>query len=99
MAQVLHLMQEPSEGVAQAFRVLKPGGKILLQELRTHQEDWVRTKLGDPWLGFEEKELRIYLSNAGFKEIQLDVGSKRRGDPFTVLIGCATKRENEKRSS
>jgi DNA-binding transcriptional ArsR family regulator len=110
MAQVLHSMQEPSAGVAQAYRVLKPGGKILLQELRTHQEEWVRTKLGDPWLGFEEKELRVFLNNAGFKDIQLDVGSRRRGDPFTVLIGCAIKKStadvpsarkeaNEKRSS
>ena len=93
MAQVLHALQDPSAGLVEAHRILKPGGKLLLQELRTHQEDWVKSKLGDVWLGFEEKELRVFLKNARFVGIQLDVGSRRRGDPFTVLIGCGSKRK------
>ena len=97
MAQVLHSLEEPAVGVSEAHRILKPGGRLLLQELRTHQEDWVRSKLGDPWLGFEEKEVRVFLQNAKFTDIHLDVGAKRRGDPFTVLIGCATKGSYEKR--
>ncbi|MCI0415071.1 class I SAM-dependent methyltransferase, partial [bacterium] len=94
MAQVLHALQDPSVGLAEAHRILKPGGKLLLQELRTHQEEWVKSKLGDVWLGFEEKELRVFLKNARFVGIQLDTGSRRRGDPFTVLIGCGVKRKN-----
>jgi 2-polyprenyl-3-methyl-5-hydroxy-6-metoxy-1,4-benzoquinol methylase len=94
MAQVLHALQNPSIGLAEAHRILKPGGKLLLQDLRTHQEEWVKSKLGDVWFGFEEKELRVFLKNARFVGIKLDVGSRRRGDPFTVLIGCGMKRKN-----
>ena len=91
MAQVLHSLQEPELGLQEAYRILKPAGILLFQELRTHQEEWVKTKLGDVHLGFEEKELRVFLENAKFSRVRIDVGSKRRGDPFTVLIGCAIK--------
>jgi SAM-dependent methyltransferase len=93
LSQVLHSLEEPAKGLAEAFRILKPDGKLLIQELRTHNEDWVRTKFGDPWLGFEEKQLMNYMRQAGFQEIHLETGAKRKGDPFAVLIGCATKEE------
>jgi len=93
MAQVLHCLKDPAIGVSEGHRILKPGGRLLFQELRTHDEEWVRTKLGDPWLGFEEKDIRVFLQNAGFTDVHIDVGAKRRGDPFTVLIGCAAKRK------
>ena len=91
MAQVLHSLQRPEQGLSEAYRILKPNGILLFQELRSHQEEWVKAKLGDVHLGFEEKELRTLLEAAGFRGIRVDVGSRRRGDPFTVLIGCGRK--------
>ncbi len=96
MAQVLHSLQDPAQGLTEAHRILKPGGVLLFQELRTHEEEWVKTKLGDVWLGFEEKELRGFLEKAKFTRIRIGIGSKRRGDPFTVLIGCAVKKKKNK---
>jgi 2-polyprenyl-3-methyl-5-hydroxy-6-metoxy-1,4-benzoquinol methylase len=97
MSQVLHCLKDPAKGLAQAYRILKPGGKILIQDLRSHNEEWVQTKFGHSWLGFQDRHLENFLKAAGFQEIHLETGAKRRGDPFTVLIGCARKRNHEKR--
>ncbi len=93
MAQVLHCLEKPSAGLKEAHRILKPGGRLLLQELRTHKEEWVREKLGDVHLGFDEKELITLLEDASFIDIQIEIGSKRRGDPIVVLIGSARKKK------
>ncbi|HSP05728.1 MAG TPA: ArsR family transcriptional regulator, partial [Acidobacteriota bacterium] len=75
----------------EAHRILIPGGRLLIQELRSHQEKWVQERFGDVRLGFDEKELLRLLKQAGFSGIRLEVGARRHGDPFTVLIGKGTK--------
>lgn len=92
MAQVLHSLDDPLAALAEACRVLVPGGTLLLQELRSHQETWVKERFGDTRLGFKDTELKRLLKQAGFSEIRLDIGAKRRGDPFTVLIGCGRRK-------
>ena len=91
MSQVLHSLQDPAVGLSEAYRILKPGGTLLVQDLRAHQEEWVKSRHGHVWLGFEVKELRGMLRNANFRAVQIDIGSKRRGDPFTVLVACGRK--------
>jgi len=92
LAQVLHCVKDPSAVLCEARRILKPDGTLLLQELRTHKEEWVREKLGDIRLGFEEKELKDLLRANSFVDVRLGVGAKRRGDPFIVLIGSGRKK-------
>ena len=52
LSQALHHAQHPARAVAEAARITVPGGRVLVLDLRTHQEAWVRTKLGDRTLGF-----------------------------------------------
>jgi hypothetical protein len=64
---------------------------VLILDLREHNETWVRTKLGDHWLGFDDGQLRTLLESAGFEDVVVRVGARRSGDPFTVLIAAGTK--------
>jgi len=91
MSQALHHAGDPAKAIEEAVRILVPGGKVLLLDLREHEEAWVRQKLGDKWLGFGEEKLRKLLTAAGLEKIKLTVGARRTGDPFTVLIASATK--------
>ena len=91
MSHALHHADDPARALAEASRLLRPGGRVLLLDLREHDETWVQTKLGDRWLGFDPEELRDLLTAAGFTDITLRVGAKRAGDPFAVLIGAGRK--------
>ena len=44
--------------LAEAFRIARPGGRVLLLDLSEHREAWVQNTLGDRWLGFDEDTLR-----------------------------------------
>jgi len=60
-------------------------------DLRSHGEEWVKHKLGDRRLGFDDDELQKLLVGAGLQEVKVGVGARRTGDPFTVLIASGTK--------
>ena len=91
LSQALHHAHDPARAVAEAARVTAPGGRVLLLDLRAHEEDWVRAKLGDRRLGFQDDKLRRMLVAAGLTGVKVGVGARKAGDPFTVLIATGTK--------
>ena len=93
LSQALHHAADPAQAVAEAVRVLRPGGKVLVLDLRAHEETWVRDKLGDRQLGFTDDALTGLLTGAGLSDVKVTVGSRRAGDPFTVLVASGTKRK------
>ena len=91
LSQALHHAVDPARAVAEAARVTVPGGRVLILDLRAHREEWVRAKLGDRRLGFDDDELRRMLMAAGLEQVRAGVGASKAGDPFTVLIASGTK--------
>jgi ubiquinone/menaquinone biosynthesis C-methylase UbiE/DNA-binding transcriptional ArsR family regulator len=91
LSQALHHAERPETALAEARRILRPGGRVLVLDLREHDQTWVRSKLGDRWLGFSEARLRALLRDAGFHHVAVRVGARRTGDPFAVLIAAGTR--------
>jgi SAM-dependent methyltransferase len=91
LSQALHHAHNPARAIAEAARITVPGGRVLVLDLRTHGEEWVRAKLGDRRLGFDEGELRQMLTEVGLRDVKVGVGARKAGDPFTVLIASGTK--------
>ena len=91
LSQALHHAASPARAVEEAARITVPGGRVLILDLREHREEWVRTKLGDRTLGFNDGELKRMLHTAGLRDVKVGVGASKTGDPFTVLIASGTK--------
>lgn len=96
LSQALHHAADPARAVREAVRVVRPGGRVLILDLRAHAEAWVRERLGDRWLGFKDEALAALLEDAGLTGVRTAVGARRTGDPFTVLIASGTRPDTKK---
>jgi ArsR family transcriptional regulator len=93
LSQSLHQAADPALAVTEAVRILRPGGRLLVLELRPHDQTWVRERLGDQWLGFADDALARLLRAAGLVDVSVQLGARRAGGPFAVTIACGCKRE------
>jgi len=73
ISQALHHAAEPSAAIREAYRLLAPGGRLLVLDLLAHEEDWMRTRFGDFWLGFSEEDLRAWTLSAGFRIAKFEI--------------------------
>jgi SAM-dependent methyltransferase len=90
-SQALHHAADPARALAEAVRILVPGGRVLALDLAEHEQTWVRERLGDRWLGFSRERLSTLFEHAGLVDVRIGVGARRSGDPFTVLIASGVK--------
>jgi ArsR family transcriptional regulator len=91
LSQALHHANDPVRGVAEASRVTRPGGRVLVLDLRAHGQEWVKSRLGDQWLGFTDERLGDLLGGTGLEDVRVHVGARLKGDPFTVLVASGRK--------
>ncbi len=69
---VLHHAPEPAQAVAEIHRVLRPGGKLLLGDFLPHDQEWMRERFADQWLGFSISDISHWLGEAGFCSLSFE---------------------------
>lgn len=67
---VMHHISSPARSFKDAARLLNPGGVLLVVDLCSHDQDWVRESCGDLWLGFEVEDFSSWATAAGLGEGQ-----------------------------
>ncbi len=91
-SQSLHHALHPGRAVAEAWRILKPGGRIAVLDLTKHRFEEARELYADEWLGFSEVELESAMEKAGFHGIEISVVHKEAEAPhFQTLLAVADK--------
>ncbi|MFQ5955584.1 MAG: ArsR/SmtB family transcription factor [Kiloniellales bacterium] len=86
--QVLHFADQPARAIAEAARVLRPGGRLMVVDFAPHELEYLRTGHAHRRLGFPDSEVRRWCRAAGLvpeKVVHL------AGEPLTVSIWPATR--------
>jgi SAM-dependent methyltransferase len=63
---VLHHLSSPIEAVQEVYRILKKRGSFIIMDFLKHKNEQLREEYGDRWLGFEESEIKIWLTDSNF---------------------------------
>lgn len=90
-SQALHHAKDPARAMAEAFRILEPGGSVLVLDLLAHNHAWVKERLGDVHLGFTEAALRHDLEAVGFENVSLLRAARDPHPPhFMTLVAVGS---------
>lgn len=92
LSQALHHAEHPQVALDAAFRILKPGGRLIILDLLQHHFEEARELYADHWLGFSECDVASMLEKSGFTEIEIIVADRETAAPkFQTLLGIGVR--------
>ena len=98
--QVLHYLDDPGTAVAEAARVMAPGGKLLIADFASHNEEFLREEYAHRRLGFSDREVEGWFAAAGLTGTGTEtIASKSESEKLTVKLWLATAKPKTKKEA
>lgn len=94
MHQVLHYLTQPAQAIAEAARILKPGGKLLIVDFAPHDLEFLRTEHAHERLGFSSALIEQWMRLAGLEpgaSSELAPTTSSPDQPLTVSLWQASQ--------
>ncbi len=90
--QSLHHALHPVKALEEAFRIVRPGGRIVVMDLHKHRFEEARDMYADVWLGFSQVELTDMLRRSGFTDVEVSAVHREEEAPhFETLLAIGQK--------
>ncbi len=65
--QVLHFLDDPGKAIAEAARIIRPGGRLVIADFAPHGLEALRAEYSHRRLGFEREQIEGFLDRAGLR--------------------------------
>jgi ubiquinone/menaquinone biosynthesis C-methylase UbiE/DNA-binding transcriptional ArsR family regulator len=86
--QVLHYSQSPESALAEAARILRAGGKLLIVDFAPHDREELRDQHAHARLGFSDDQIETWLGASG---MEMEGASELAGGALTVKFWLGSK--------
>jgi ArsR family transcriptional regulator len=81
--QVLHYAQQPAAAVAEAARLMAPGGRLLIVDFAPHEREELRSDHAHARLGFADEQMAAWLAASG---LAMERVEELKGGELTVKL-------------
>lgn len=85
---VLHFAQQPGAAIAEAARVLHPGGRLLIADFAPHDREELRAQDAHTRLGFSDEQIAAWFDAAGLSMARTET---LQGGELTVKLWLGRK--------
>jgi len=97
--QVLHYLGDPAAAVAEAARLVAPGGRLLIVDFAPHKLEFLREQHQHRRLGFPESVMERWLRDGGLSRVRAAALPPTKADGLTVKIWTAERGQTAQRSA